>query len=1592
MSQNSITSGSMPGSPLSAPNELRPVETPDAAVVEEDIQMEEESGSVSQESSQPESMKSKYASTGVIDTKKLLQSAKENLELVRYRYTTTYAHWIKCKNENSSSSATMEALSMYKEVEKELITTRDAYNVFLSVNKPKLIAKATRVPDGLPFLQLKTDTVVIKKSAEIFDSVYDFCMQFKTILEAHGLSLDENWERLLPMSLNKEQRSWFEEKLKNKNLYWKQAESILLDHYDTPYRKFLLMVKVWKLKQVSGEPVREYSAKFQKLRRQAGLEDGLPLVLSFWCSLLESVRKVASVALSSRYGTKLPDNVESIIGLVIAATNDSDIYVTDNLGDSSKYKGHERSKKRSSFHSGYVSKDSYESNKASSKNNCYYCSQPWYQGHRCKEFLQAKKKQKVSRMAKSRNFGSSRLENDNSDDDENEKRLLALSLACKSSSKKDIVTRDFKQKKTNDIIFPILINNSIRTYSLLDTGASISSVDHEFCKNNKIPIQYINHINKDLITKANKYEYYIRAFDKESYIKRIGTCVLNITCNNKTIKRTFEVMNLTDTDEDTFHISIGTDYMALIGLGVSGLPMHFDDHDSLGQIIESERRYNNTSELLESIEAENALLENCPACKPDEFKSAMDFIQPYIDANQDIPKGSFCTIAESVVSLDTPPNVTAYKKPYPVPLKMMDVVDDQITEWLDNGIIKTAPANTEWNTPLTVVKKTDAKGFTKGYRVCHDPRHINCLLKTIDRMPLPIISDLFEDLKGATIYSTLDLKSAFNSLRLNPKDAHKLSFTWRGVQYQPIGTVFGIKHVSSQFQRTMSIVLDGLPFVRFFVDDIVCASQSVEDHKEHLKQIIQRLTDVNLKLNPDKCRFFQNEIYLLGFHISPKGISMDRRKLANVLEFPQPKTGKDIMRYCGLINYFRTLIPNVSTIMAPLDPLRHEKSLDNLWTEKHQQAFDNLKKALLNDTVLSYPDMNAPFSISCDASLTGIGSVLYQKIDGQIQYISFIAKSLSKSERKYSATKRELLALVFSLKRFHKYVYGSTFTLYTDHKALTYIHTQRVANLMMISWMDTILQYDFKIVHLPGISNVLPDALSRLFENDYELSNELGGDKSIMRSRVARKIQEELPKLESGEYFAPPTQEERIKLLSREHSKGHFGVQAILQALKRNGIYWLNLKKDANELIQACIPCQRHNIIQKGYNPLRPVLATLPGDSWGIDLAGPFTTSIRGNNYLLVMIDIASKFYILRAIPDKSALSVATEILDVICTFGPMRKLQSDHGTEFINSLVNSIKENLGFNHALISQYHPRGNGASERAVQSAVKTIKKQINGNVAEWDMKVPPTQLFLNSKYNVRTKSTPFSLMFGRNANDFEDFSKIKDQPTSRKLNKELQHKIQFMSEVVYPAVYEQVKRVTNKQKAIFDKSHKMIDIPVGSTVMILITDKQNKLDPHYKGFYKIVRKTAAGTYVLRNEKGFIEPRNYPPSLLKVTSSDIIPEDDIFYEVEAIIGHKRDSYNQYLYRCRWLNYDDSHDTWEPADNFTDSKFITEYWRRIGEIPESTKAINKANKKILKGVNSQNFVTNSEPAKRKRSTEMNKDRQNPNIQNTKRNKRSHR
>ncbi|KAG1439370.1 hypothetical protein G6F56_012319 [Rhizopus delemar] len=252
----------------------------------------------------------------------------------------------------------------------------------------------------------------------------------------------------------------------------------------------------------------------------------------------------------------------------------------------------------------------------------------------------------------------------------------------------------------------------------------------------------------------------------------------------------------------------------------------------------------------------------------------------------------------------------------------------------------------------------------------------------------------------------------------------------------------------------------------------------------------------------------------------------------------------------------RKYLPNLSKVTAPLNKLRFEGKLTSkVWGQEQDDAFTKIKQLLASAPVLYHPDLNEPFYVATDASNYSIGAVLYQIIDKQICHLGFMARALSTSEKNYSTTKRELLAIVFALKKFHPFLWGNPFTLYTDHIALTYIHTQKYANTMMMNWFDTILDYQFKVIHLPGMDNILPDHLSRLFPTDQMLR---GSEQDIrakngiihtairaIRSNKHKKFTVKKPaQYKQCDYMTPP-ENERKQLMLRAHLMGHFGAENI---------------------------------------------------------------------------------------------------------------------------------------------------------------------------------------------------------------------------------------------------------------------------------------------------------------------------------------------------------------------------------------------------------------------------------------------------------------
>lgn len=496
------------------------------------------------------------------------------------------------------------------------------------------------------------------------------------------------------------------------------------------------------------------------------------------------------------------------------------------------------------------------------------------------------------------------------------------------------------------------------------------------------------------------------------------------------------------------------------------------------------------------------------------------------------------------------------------------------------------------------------------------------------------------------------------------------------------------------------------------------------------------------------------------------------------MSWPRPKTGKDIMRFLGIITYFRDWIPNVSQLTAPLDKLRYADSLDGLWQDTQETFFQTLKNVLLKAPILRYPNLNYPFYVATDTSNVGIGAVLYQVINGETRHISFVARSLNAAQRKYTTTRKELLAVVYALQQFHQYLWGRHFTLLTDHHALNYFHTQRVANSMMLNWLDILLSYDFEVVRLPGLDNTLPDGLSRLFPANSTLAGDEDNDvadnvlnnnkrrinrrkESNKRRRVESRqinyIRAKATHLTETPPYADmltPPPEERHELLEQAHAFGYFGAEAITKYLHSDGIHWNSMQKEAVDLVRKCNECQMHNIVKHGYHPLRPIHAYIPGDQWAIDLAGPFHTSYLGNSYILVMVDVYTRFCIIRPIPNKQSDTIVRERITKFATFGFPQYLQSDNGTEFVNSLLEKLSEAAGFDHRLTTPYHPRANGVAERYVRTPVRTLTKSIQGATKDRDIFIPAVQLAINAKITKRHDTAPFNLMFARKINAFRD----------------------------------------------------------------------------------------------------------------------------------------------------------------------------------------------------------------------------------------------
>nr|CAE04480.3 OSJNBa0029L02.21 [Oryza sativa Japonica Group] len=409
-----------------------------------------------------------------------------------------------------------------------------------------------------------------------------------------------------------------------------------------------------------------------------------------------------------------------------------------------------------------------------------------------------------------------------------------------------------------------------------------------------------------------------------------------------------------------------------------------------------------------------------------------------------------------------------YNRPYRMVANELAEVKKLLEELKEKGYIR--PSTSPWGAPVIFVEKKD-----KTKRMCVDYRALNEV--TIkNKYPLPRIDDLFDQLKGATVFSKIDLLSGYHQLRIREEDIPKTAFTTCYGLYEFTVMSFGLTNAPAFFMNLMNKVfveyLD--KFVVVFIDDILVYSQSEEDHQQHLCLVLGKLREHQLYAKLSKCEFWLSEVKFLGHVISAKGVAVDPETVTAVTDWKQPKTVTQVRSFLGLAGYYRRFIENFSKIARPMTQL-FKKEEKFVWSPQCEKAFQTLKENLVSSPVLILPDTRKDFMVYCDASRQGLGCVLMQ--EGHV--VAYASRQLRPHEGNYPTHDLELAAVVHALKIWRHYLIGNRYEIYTDHKSLKYIFTQSDLNLWQRRWLELIKDYDVGIHYHPGKANVVADALSR---------------------------------------------------------------------------------------------------------------------------------------------------------------------------------------------------------------------------------------------------------------------------------------------------------------------------------------------------------------------------------------------------------------------------------------------------------------------------------------------------------------------------------
>ncbi|KAF5765311.1 putative nucleotidyltransferase, Ribonuclease H [Helianthus annuus] len=890
------------------------------------------------------------------------------------------------------------------------------------------------------------------------------------------------------------------------------------------------------------------------------------------------------------------------------------------------------------------------------------------------------------------------------------------------------------------------------------------------------------------------------------------------------------------------------------------------------------------------------------------------------------------------------------RAPYRLAPTELEELSKQLQELLEKGFIR--PSSSPWGAPVLFVKKKDGT-----FRMCIDYRELN-KVTVKNRYPLPRIDDLFDQLQGSCYYSKIDLRSGYHQLRVRDEDVSKTAFRTRYGHYEFLVMPFGLTNAPAVFMDLMNRVckpyLD--KFVIVFIDDILIYSKSQEEHEQHLRLILELLRKEQLYAKFSKCDFWLREVHFLGHVVNKDGIHVDPSKVDSIRNWPAPRTPTEIRQFLGLAGYYRRFIKDFSKIAQPLTMLT-QKGVVYRWGNTQETAFQYLKDRLCSAPILSLPEGTDDFVVYCDASIQGLGCVLMQRD----KVIAYASRQLKVHERNYTTHDLELGAVVFALKIWRHYLYGTRCTIYTDHRSLEHILKQKDLNMRQRRWVELLNDYECAIKYHPGKANVVADALSRkdtlpkrvralqlTIQSSLPAQIRAAQIEALkpenVKAEALRGSRQQMEQKEDGAYYVTgriwvPLYGGLRELVMDEAHKSRYSVHPGSDKMYhdiRTTYWWPNMKALIATYVGKCLTCARVKIeYQKPSGLLQqPEIPQWKWEQISMDFVTGLPRSQRGNDTIWVVVDRLTKSAHFLAIKEKDKFSTLADIYmkEVVSRHGVPISIISDRDARFTSELWQAMHKSFGSRLDMSTAYHPQTDGQSERTIQTLEDMLRACVIDFGNGWEKHLPLVEFSYNNSYHTSIQAAPFEALYGRKCRSPLCWAEVGDsQITGPDIVVDATEKI--------AQIRQRMAAARDRQKAYADKRRKPLEFAVGDRVLLKVSPwkgvvrfgKRGKLNPRYVGPFEISEKIGKVAYKLNlpAELGAVHNVFHVSNLKKCLSDEnlIIPFKELtiderlqFVEepVEItdrdvkVLKHKRIP----LVRVRWNSQRGPEYTWERED----------------------------------------------------------------------------